>query len=200
MSPSTSAIARTSTSVVTPSAARPPPNSHTPSNLPLPLRSVYGSVFCHSRSLFSSVYVSKFCGVQMRFATPTFSWPSPADAQLGPPGQTMSGSSKPSSRASGGTLLPPSPQAASASPSTTTGTHLLIIITGGVVSRTSHRRGSQKSAMAEPRDVLREVFGHAEFRFGQPEAAEAVLSGRDAVVLLPTGAGKSVCYQVPAIA
>ena len=44
MSPCTNAIARTSTSVVTASAARPPPNSHTPSNLPLPFRSVYGSV------------------------------------------------------------------------------------------------------------------------------------------------------------
>ncbi len=47
--------------------------------------------------------------------------------------------------------------------------------------------------------VLREVFGHAEFRGGQAEAIDAVLSGRDAVVLLPTGAGKSSCYQVPAV-
>ncbi|HTL36190.1 MAG TPA: RecQ family ATP-dependent DNA helicase, partial [Kofleriaceae bacterium] len=54
--------------------------------------------------------------------------------------------------------------------------------------------------MAEPRAVLREVFGYDEFRAGQTDAVEAVLSGRDAVVLLPTGAGKSVCYQVPAIA
>jgi len=55
-------------------------------------------------------------------------------------------------------------------------------------------------AMAEPRAVLREVYGYAEFRAGQATAVEAVLAGRDAVVLLPTGAGKSVCYQVPAIA
>ena len=48
--------------------------------------------------------------------------------------------------------------------------------------------------------VLREVFGHTEFRGGQAEAIEAVLAGRDAVVLLPTGAGKSSCYQVPAVA
>ncbi|HTL32048.1 MAG TPA: ATP-dependent DNA helicase RecQ [Kofleriaceae bacterium] len=54
--------------------------------------------------------------------------------------------------------------------------------------------------MAEPRAVLREVFGYDEFRAGQTDAVEAVLAGRDAVVLLPTGAGKSVCYQVPAIA
>ncbi|MBA3391664.1 MAG: ATP-dependent DNA helicase RecQ [Deltaproteobacteria bacterium] len=48
-------------------------------------------------------------------------------------------------------------------------------------------------------EVLRDVFGHAGFRTGQREAIEAVLAGRDAQVLLPTGAGKSLCYQVPAI-
>src|SRR4051812_46328585 len=47
--------------------------------------------------------------------------------------------------------------------------------------------------------VLRERFGHAAFRPGQATAIEAVLGGRDAVVLLPTGAGKSSCFQVPAV-
>src|SRR5688572_26643616 len=47
--------------------------------------------------------------------------------------------------------------------------------------------------------VLRERFGHAAFRPGQAAAIEAVIAGRDAAVLLPTGAGKSSCYQVPAI-
>ncbi len=47
--------------------------------------------------------------------------------------------------------------------------------------------------------VLRDVFGHAAFRAGQREAVDAVLGGRDAVVLLPTGAGKSSCFQVPAV-
>ena len=47
--------------------------------------------------------------------------------------------------------------------------------------------------------VLREVFGHVAFRPGQAAAVEAFAAGRDAVVVLPTGAGKSVCYQVPAI-
>ena len=47
--------------------------------------------------------------------------------------------------------------------------------------------------------VLGEVFGYAEFRAGQGEAVEAAVAGEDALVLLPTGSGKSLCYQVPAI-
>jgi ATP-dependent DNA helicase RecQ len=47
--------------------------------------------------------------------------------------------------------------------------------------------------------VLAEIFGHADFRGGQRAAVDALLGGRDAMVLLPTGAGKSVCYQVPAV-
>ena len=47
--------------------------------------------------------------------------------------------------------------------------------------------------------VLAEIFGHTEFRPGQVEAIDAVLAGRDAAVVLPTGSGKSICFQVPAI-
>jgi ATP-dependent DNA helicase RecQ len=50
-----------------------------------------------------------------------------------------------------------------------------------------------------PRDVLHRVFGHADFRGQQEEVVEHIVAGGDAVVLFPTGAGKSVCYQVPAI-
>jgi ATP-dependent DNA helicase RecQ len=50
-----------------------------------------------------------------------------------------------------------------------------------------------------PRDVLHQVFGHAAFRGLQEDAVGHIVEGGDAVVLFPTGAGKSICYQVPAL-
>jgi ATP-dependent DNA helicase RecQ len=49
------------------------------------------------------------------------------------------------------------------------------------------------------RALLREQFGLEEFRPGQEEVARAVLSGRDALVVMPTGGGKSLMYQLPAL-
>ncbi|MEP6622614.1 MAG: ATP-dependent DNA helicase RecQ [bacterium] len=49
------------------------------------------------------------------------------------------------------------------------------------------------------REVLRARFGFPEFRPGQERAVSAVLAGRDTLVVLPTGGGKSLCYQVPAL-
>jgi RecQ family ATP-dependent DNA helicase len=51
----------------------------------------------------------------------------------------------------------------------------------------------------DPVDALRAHFGHPGFRPGQREAVEAALSGRDVLLVMPTGAGKSVCYQLPAL-
>ena len=47
--------------------------------------------------------------------------------------------------------------------------------------------------------VLRDVFGYGEFRPGQGDVIEAVLAKRDTLAVMPTGGGKSVCYQVPAL-
>jgi ATP-dependent DNA helicase RecQ len=49
------------------------------------------------------------------------------------------------------------------------------------------------------RGALRARFGFQDFRPGQERAVESVLAGRDTLVVLPTGGGKSVCYQVPAL-
>ena len=56
--------------------------------------------------------------------------------------------------------------------------------------------GSQADALAA---ALRDRFGHPGFRAGQREPVEAVLAGRDAVVVMPTGSGKSICYQLAAM-
>ena len=53
--------------------------------------------------------------------------------------------------------------------------------------------------MPEPLEVLRRVFGFEAFRGHQRAAIDAVIRGEDALVLMPTGAGKSLCYQVPAL-
>ncbi len=51
----------------------------------------------------------------------------------------------------------------------------------------------------DPADILRTVFGHTAFRGEQEDVVRHVAGGGDAVVLFPTGAGKSICYQVPAL-
>ncbi|WP_062567443.1 DNA helicase RecQ [Pseudoalteromonas arabiensis] len=50
-----------------------------------------------------------------------------------------------------------------------------------------------------PQAVLKQVFGYSEFRDGQHAIIAAALDGQDSLVLLPTGGGKSLCYQVPAL-
>jgi len=51
----------------------------------------------------------------------------------------------------------------------------------------------------ELREVLRDIWGYESFRPGQAAAMQAVLEGRDSLVVLPTGGGKSICYQAPAM-
>ena len=55
------------------------------------------------------------------------------------------------------------------------------------------------ASLDEAREILRRTFGHAEFRGRQAEVIVEVLAGRSAMAVLPTGGGKSVCYQIPAM-
>ncbi|MGH8749425.1 MAG: DEAD/DEAH box helicase, partial [Burkholderiales bacterium] len=58
---------------------------------------------------------------------------------------------------------------------------------------TTEERGGEALA------VLRRTFGHAGFRGAQEEIVAHLTAGGDALVLMPTGGGKSLCYQVPAL-
>jgi len=54
-------------------------------------------------------------------------------------------------------------------------------------------------ATSSPQQILREVFGYASFRGAQQVIVEHVVAGGDALVLMPTGGGKSLCYQIPSL-
>src|SRR6266498_1660928 len=59
--------------------------------------------------------------------------------------------------------------------------------------------GKLQQMHADALTSLREHFGFTDFREGQLEVISAILQGKNAVVVMPTGSGKSLCYQLPAL-
>ncbi|EEX35187.1 MULTISPECIES: ATP-dependent DNA helicase RecQ [Vibrio] len=57
----------------------------------------------------------------------------------------------------------------------------------------------QSDPSPTPQSILEDVFGYQSFRDGQQEVIEAAVNGQDSLVIMPTGGGKSLCYQVPAL-
>ena len=53
--------------------------------------------------------------------------------------------------------------------------------------------------MKTPHSILKDVFGYHEFRGPQAAVISALVAGDDALVLMPTGGGKSLCYQIPSL-
>ena len=55
------------------------------------------------------------------------------------------------------------------------------------------------SKIQEAKKLLKQYFGYDEFRQGQEQLIEAALNGQDVLGIMPTGAGKSLCFQIPAL-
>ncbi len=54
--------------------------------------------------------------------------------------------------------------------------------------------------MQSPLEILQEKFGYSDFKYDQETVIQSVLNGKDVFVMMPTGGGKSLCYQIPALA
>ena len=67
------------------------------------------------------------------------------------------------------------------------------------MNSSAHLPQSTEALQSAARQVLSAVFGYTAFRGQQADIVEQVADGGDALVLMPTGGGKSLCYQVPAI-
>ena len=58
---------------------------------------------------------------------------------------------------------------------------------------------NESGGWMEKRKILEHYFGYREFRHGQETLINGILTGRDVFGIMPTGGGKSICYQIPAL-
>jgi ATP-dependent DNA helicase RecQ len=66
-------------------------------------------------------------------------------------------------------------------------------------SRANERTADAEAVLKQARQALKQYFGYDDFRGAQPDAIRAIAWGRDVLVLMPTGGGKSLCFQMPAL-
>lgn len=63
----------------------------------------------------------------------------------------------------------------------------------------NRQRSMPSAAMTQARELLRKYYGYPDFREGQKKVIASVLDGSDTLGIMPTGGGKSICYQIPAM-
>src|SRR5262244_3747970 len=67
------------------------------------------------------------------------------------------------------------------------------------MSTTTTEPRDDSAGTSEAQQLLHSVFGFASFRPGQAEIIDTIVAGRDVLAVMPTGSGKSLCYQLPAL-
>ena len=75
-----------------------------------------------------------------------------------------------------------------------------IFLRFGLLSLTTPTNPDALAKPVELHELLRSIFGFARFRANQEAVCRAAIDGRDLILIMPTGFGKSLCYQLPAIA
>lgn len=124
----------------------------------------------------------------------------PMSASMCAPSATQAGGAHPSSASSFAAGVAPAPRLSassfSAGPTSACSSSTRPVAAG---LSAANFVGAASASLDDARAALTRYFGYRDFRAGQQFIVESVLQGRDALGVMPTGAGKSICYQVPGI-